>query len=422
MGKKEKKELKIHMMKEAYKDVLKILDDSDEADRQMQAELDKVRDDAPRAMIQQLVEQDTKVVRQDGGIMSSMFNMENVDVIVIKDKDGEYWYRGKDLCDLLMYANSRNTLGKHVSAKYKKSYADIGVLKAAGSVPKKDTLKIDPQTTFCTSCGLFQLVSRSKRPGAIKLWEKITREILPTLFTTGSYSLKPNTIDLERLTRNYYDETNFITKYNGIPVFYLAYVGMHNVSKVDGVPRYEYVLKFGITNSINIRDLFQHKKFYSIFNVIQVWECISNAEVEEQVKDNFRSKNMLVTLRLKGMGKSKEENRREHAIINEVNGLDYCINMISNVVNNITNPVETKYHRKINELEHKNELLETKYNHEHEMNSKLNKCNTELEDSRDHYKEIYQEQKESNKRLRGIIRNMRKQNPTVVIDGLSEMI
>lgn len=88
-----------------------------------------------------------------------------------------------------------------------------------------------------------------------------------------------------------------------------------------------------------------------------IWETLSNVEVEEQLKNNFESKNMLVNLKIKGMNKNKEETRREHIIINQINNLDYCLNMIDNVVKQTINPLEQKYHEKIKSLEHENKMV-----------------------------------------------------------------
>lgn len=43
----------------------------------------------------------------------------------------------------------------------------------------------------------------------------------------------------------------------------------------------------------------------------------------------------------------------EPLIKNQINNLDYCINMITTDVQNTINPSEIKYHHKIKDLEHK---------------------------------------------------------------------
>ena len=71
---------------------------------------------------------------------------------------------------------------------------------------KNPALKIDSQTIFIESAGFWQLVSRSKKPSAKELWRKITHDILPTLFTKGTYTLPPNEVDIAQLNKNFYDD------------------------------------------------------------------------------------------------------------------------------------------------------------------------------------------------------------------------
>lgn len=307
-------------------------------------------EDHPKAIISKIIDNDTKI-ETNGGIISKMFTYEESDVFVIRDKNGDYWYKGKDMCDILEYGNPRDALSRYVTEKYKKSYADI-------SVGNPDALKIHAQTTFIDDCGLFQLVSRSKKKEAEILWRRITKEILPTLFRTGSYTLPITQTDIERLNKSFYTD-NFLSDFDNKPVIYLAYIGKHKIT-LNGITKAEHILKFGLTRKMSRRDLEEHRKFYETFNVLGIWETLSNFEVEDQLKKNFESKGMLVDIQIKGRNKKKEENRTEHIIINEVKNLDYCLNMIENVVKQTVNPLEQKYHNKIKELTHENEILKQK--------------------------------------------------------------
>ncbi|AZL89720.1 Bro-N domain-containing protein [Megavirus baoshan] len=328
----------------------------------------------PKAIVKKIVGDGTKVVTQNDktGIISKMFTYEEADVLVIKDKNGDYWYKGKNICDILEYSNSRDTLKKNVDSEYKKSFADMGV---SGN----DPLKIDPQTTFIDDSGLFQLVSRSKKSEAIKLWRKITKEILPELFYTGHYTLPAKTTDIERLTKSFYDD-NMLSSYDKQPVVYLSYVGEHKVT-INGVEKTEHVIKFGETRKMSQRDLNEHRNFYKIFNVLGIWKSLANVEVESQIKNNFKSRGMLVDLVIKGKNKTKEQNKKEHIVLNEVSGLDYCLNMIEDVVNNTTLPQENEYQNKINKLECKNEILNIRYENSLDKYKLLEKSYQNLEET-----------------------------------------
>mgnify|MGYP007087623073 CR=1 FL=1 len=106
-------------------------------------------------------------------------------------------------------------------------------------------LKIDPQTMFINDCGLFQLVSKSNKKEAINLWRQITKEILPELFATGTYTMPITESDITKLTKNFYND-NILSEYDNQNVIYLAYVGKHEVV-VNGTKKIDHVLKFGKT-------------------------------------------------------------------------------------------------------------------------------------------------------------------------------
>jgi prophage antirepressor-like protein len=134
-------------------------------------------DDKPAKMIEKVISNDTQIVKNDGFI-SKIFTYDECDVLVIKDNAEDYWYKAKDIATVLEYANTKAAIINNVDKEYKKSFADIGV-------SRNDSLKIDPQTIFVDDSGFMQLVARSKKKECVKLWRKITKEMLPTLFRTG---------------------------------------------------------------------------------------------------------------------------------------------------------------------------------------------------------------------------------------------
>jgi len=125
----------------------------------------------------------------------------------------------------------------------------------------------------------------------------------------------------------------------------------------------------------------EHRKFYSIFNIIGIWKTMANTEVERRIKDNFTSLNVLIDLKIKGLNRKKEENRREHIILTEKYDLDYCLDMITKVVNSTFHPQEDVYKKEIAKLEHKNELLTEKNNNLVELNNQLRASINQLRDN-----------------------------------------
>ena len=238
--------------------------------------------ETPKAMIQKIVSNDTKIETAGDGIVSKIFSIDEADILVIKIGE-DYWYKGKDITTILEYTKTANAINHNVSKEYKKSYADMG---SHGIGP----LKIDPQTIFIDDSGLFQLVSRSKKPEAIKLWRQITKEILPTLFKTGTYTMPPKETDIEQLKKSFYDD-NMLSDWNNRSCEYLAYIG-----KFDG----RYLLKFGESTDFPRRELVEHRKTFNTFNVIKLWNTMAPKTVEANIKTNFASKNMIVTQKIKG--------------------------------------------------------------------------------------------------------------------------
>uniref|UniRef100_A0A6G6AB07 Bro-n domain-containing protein n=1 Tax=Borely moumouvirus TaxID=2712067 RepID=A0A6G6AB07_9VIRU len=316
-----------------------------------------------KPIIQKITNNDAKIIKQNKNKISEMFADKDADVIVIRDDNSNYWYNGDDIAFILKYNNIEKALIKHINNKYKKYYYELGIL---------DELKIDPQTIFIDDSGLFQLVSRSKKPEAVKLWRKITKEILPELFATGTYTLPPKESDIDRLNKSFYDD-NMLSDYQNIPAIYLAYIGKYNN---------KHILKYGKSNDFVTRDLEQHRIMYKKFNVIKIWETMANDKVESKIKINFASKNMSTVLSKKELGiKCKQATKRELVVLNEVNDLEYCLNMIDNVVKNTTLPQEDEYIKTINNWEHKYELLNVKYESSQEKYKLLEKNNKNLKEN-----------------------------------------
>jgi len=91
---------------------------------------------------------------------------------------------------------------------------------------------------------------------------------------------------------------------------------------------------------------------------------------------------MLTALTKKELGiDCKEATKRELIILNEINDLDYCLDMIEKVVNNTILPQENKYCDEIKELQHKCELLESENKHLKEINTQINDKNEILKET-----------------------------------------
>jgi prophage antirepressor-like protein len=329
--------------------------------------------DKPTKMIEKIVDDDTQIVTNDD-LLTKVFTYDDCDVLVIRDDAGEYWYKAKDIATILEYANTNAATINNVDKKYKKSFANLGV-------NRNDPLKIDPQTIFIDESGFFQLVARSKKQEAVELWRQITKEILPTLFRTGRYEMPITNSDIAELTKSFYDD-NFLSNFIGYSCVYLSYVGQHKVI-IDGITRLEHVIKYGNTLEMEKRDLDQHRKFYKIFNVLAIWTPMAHIIVEKIIGLNFKSVNIAVDLKIKGINKLKEENKREHIILTQKHNLKYCIDMIEDVVNNTKLPQEEKYIKTIRHLKYKNKILSNQHIYDAKLIERLEDSVSNLKDNLD---------------------------------------
>ena len=91
-------------------------------------------------------------------------------------KDGEPYFVGKDVANILGYTNSRKAIGDHVDEE------DKGVTKC-------DTLGGVQELTVINESGLYSLILSSKLPAAKKFKRWVTSEVLPAIRKTGSYHI-----------------------------------------------------------------------------------------------------------------------------------------------------------------------------------------------------------------------------------------
>ena len=302
------------------------------------------------------------MVITNNGAMSKMFTYEECNVMAILDKEGNYWYKAKDIATILEYGNTKDAIIRHIDDEYKKSFADMIV-----GIP--DHQNLHPKTVFIDDSGFFQLVSRSKKPTAIKLWRQITKEILPTLFRTGYYEMPITDSDIDRVTKSFYDD-NMLSEFMGNPCVYFAYVGKHKIIK-NGITKLLDVFKYGNSIEISRRDLDEHRKYYEIFNILGIWKSLGHISVEKKIEKNFKSLNMVVKLKIKGKNKKSEENKDEHIVLSQRHGVDYCLKMIQQVVNGTSLPQEDEYKNKIKDLEHQLELSSQKNKYLMRLNRQL---------------------------------------------------
>lgn len=107
------------------------------------------------------------------------FNFEELQVRTL-EVDGEPYFIGKDVADILGYTNSRKTLSDHVDEEDKLTSRIV-------------TSGQNRNVTIINESGLYSLIFSSKLENAKRFKRWVTSEVLPSLRRTGTYQTKPLT-------------------------------------------------------------------------------------------------------------------------------------------------------------------------------------------------------------------------------------
>ncbi len=91
--------------------------------------------------------------------------------------NGEFWLVGKDVADILGYANGRDAISKNVDDEDK-----------IGGVVVCDAMGRDQKMVVINESGVYSLIFSSKLPDAKKFKKWVTSEVLPSVRQTGSYA------------------------------------------------------------------------------------------------------------------------------------------------------------------------------------------------------------------------------------------
>ncbi|HDG5469374.1 TPA: ORF6C domain-containing protein [Staphylococcus aureus] len=113
------------------------------------------------------------------------FNFEELPVRTL-EVDGEPYFIGKDVADILGYANGRDALSKHVDAEDKLT----SQIATAGQ---------NRNVTIINESGLYSLIFSSKLENAKRFKRWVTSEVLPTLRKTGAYQVPSDPMQALRL-------------------------------------------------------------------------------------------------------------------------------------------------------------------------------------------------------------------------------
>lgn len=122
-------------------------------------------------------------------IVAFKYNEQQVRTI---DKNGEPWFVGKDVAEILGYSDTAQAVRKHIDNE------DKGVVEMTTPGGKQPV-------TIINESGLYSLILSSKLPTAKEFKHWVTSEVLPSIRKTGEYKITPaqqNRLDImERNSR-----------------------------------------------------------------------------------------------------------------------------------------------------------------------------------------------------------------------------
>ncbi|RHE82458.1 phage antirepressor Ant [Streptococcus anginosus] len=124
--------------------------------------------------------------------MSSLITFENMEFgkLTVMEKDGEFFFIGKEVAEKLGYARGRKAVLDHVDAEDR------------DEVPFQDAIGRMQKTSIINESGLYSLILSSKLPQAKEFKRWITTEVLPSIRKNGGYLKNQEHMSNEEILAN----------------------------------------------------------------------------------------------------------------------------------------------------------------------------------------------------------------------------
>lgn len=110
-----------------------------------------------------------------------IFKNDEFGEIRVFEREGEVWFVGKDIAEILKYSNQSKAIQQHVD--------DDDRIKE--QLPTSQNGRLVSSTWLINESGLYSLILSSKLPTAKKFKRWVTSEVLPAIRKTGKYELVP---------------------------------------------------------------------------------------------------------------------------------------------------------------------------------------------------------------------------------------
>ncbi len=117
-------------------------------------------------------------------VVNVNFGDKELEVISVKDENGQLWMLANPFARILDYSNARNAVTKFVKEINQIQYQDI-------EAPRLEALtsSLHPLSKFINRAGLFELIQGSKMPKAQEFRDWINSDLLPKLCDNGKYDM-----------------------------------------------------------------------------------------------------------------------------------------------------------------------------------------------------------------------------------------
>ena len=124
--------------------------------------------------------------------MSSLITFENMEFgkLTVMEKDGEFFFIGKEVAEKLGYARGRKAVLDHVDAEDR------------DEVPFQDAIGRMQKTSIINESGLYSLILSSQLPQAKDFKRWITTEVLPSIRKNGGYLKNQEKMSNEEILAN----------------------------------------------------------------------------------------------------------------------------------------------------------------------------------------------------------------------------
>lgn len=109
----------------------------------------------------------------------SIHKYSDNDIIVIFDSEGNPWFLGKHITDILNYVRSNDAITEHIKPKNIKRLKDL-----VKGTPYKNA---QPTSLYINKAGIYSLIIKSKMEASVKFQEWISNDLLPVLENQGFY-------------------------------------------------------------------------------------------------------------------------------------------------------------------------------------------------------------------------------------------